>query len=309
MTSVNNKINFFSRLLLCFFAITGANYLSCAALPHDEFAQSPKFAVHLGFSGGLPKDGVMDACFNLSSSSYGAIFFSVNGPFPYTEYMALHKCPYAVIVPIKDDFLNNIIGFHPTELVRIGNFTINENCVVIAPNDAAVPGYYTKLGIVQRYHKQVQTTENRDEAVRLAILNKGGLPVKLKLERDRDGKLTWHNFTQAVITCVNGISEGLNVNSKSCFPEIFDGNDTLSYSCPGQGIDDGICRYGRIKSAHLSRIDVQKEFGDLRSYLSGLQNVDPDSRDKFEDDLQTMLKPSVCDKFILFPEFNLSKDV
>ena len=130
MSNVNNKINFFGRLLLCFFVIFLANSLASAASTaiDDRFKESPKFAVHLG---GLPKDGVMDACYNLEGSSYGAIFFSVNGPFPYTEYMGLHECPYAIIVPIADGFLNNIIGFHPTELVRIGNFTIHDNCTKV----------------------------------------------------------------------------------------------------------------------------------------------------------------------------------
>ena len=298
MSKINHKISFFSGLFLCLLTLVEIKSLSSAALSpaefHAEFAKSPKFAVHLGFSSGLPKDGIIDSCYSIGGSSYGAVFFSVNCPFPYTEYMGLHKCPYAVIVPIDAPFLKNVISFHPTELVRIGDFRINKGCMVIAPDDAVVPEYYTNMGIVDRYRKQEKTTDNRDSAVRFAISKKGGIPLKLKLERDLAGKLSWHNYTPAVIT--DGVDDGLNVNFRNNFPDVFIGRDTLSYSCPAQGIG-GLGSYGRIKTASVIDCEVEKDFIDLNQYLLNLEYVDQSDRIKFGNDLRTMLKPSICDRF------------
>lgn len=298
---INYKISFFSRFFLCLFTLAAIKSLSSTALSpaelHAEFAASPKFAVHLGFSSGLPKDGIIDSCYNIGSSSYGATFFSVNCPFPYTEYMGLHTCPYAVIVPIDAPFLKNVISFHPTELVRIGDFRINKDCIVIAPDDAVVPEYYTNMGIVDRYRKQKKTTDNRDSAVRFAISKKGGIPLKLKLERDFTGKLTWHNDTPAVITCTNGADDGLNVNFRDNFPDVFNKRNTLSYSCPAQGIG-GLGSYGRIKVASsIKHSKVEEDFTDLNQYLLNLGHVDQSDIFKFGNDLRTMLKPSICDQF------------
>ena len=151
--------------------------------------------------------------------------------------------------------------------------------------------------IVQRYCKQVGTTENRDMAIRLAISNRGGIPIKLQLQRDMAGKLTWHNGTPAVITDVYGVEDGPNVNDRDNFPGIFKDNPNLSYSCPGQGIGGLEC-YGKIKIGCGRNIDGDLEdFRNLKGYISSLNRVDPDSRDKFEEGLRTMLKPSICDRF------------
>lgn len=260
---------------------------SFASNIEEEFKNSPKFLVHIGFEDGLPSDGIMKP-----SSWDPCLYFSLNSPFPSTKLMPkLDKSSFVIVLPLTEDLLKKTVSFHPIEVLLVGSIDlIKHKATIVCPHKSKIPAIFNKNTI--KFYDKKELIKNRTLEVLEYIRSEKGFPSEIILDQYE----SWNDNSEVYIH--HKENNQLNINKKDLYPDVYSGiHYGVPASCQIYNTEWEFHKIGflsEIKSLKLGKNNqeiISKKAIEFRNWVNELKHIQKEEKEAFFKDLEIMITP------------------